>query len=104
MGNALSPDSSGPESVVVLNSATDGEATKRFKLWRRANKTLGHYLNRSSEYGWVLHRARCGHVEMPDGNDLASHEKICARNSEDIRHYAAESGIAYHKCQTCKPR
>lgn len=104
MGDVRSSEAAGAESVIVLNSSTDPEATLKFKRWRGGNKILGHYLNKSSEYGWVLHRARCGHIEMPEGSDLASHEKICARNREDIQRYAAEKCITYHRCQSCNPR
>ncbi len=92
-----------PISVLVLNSATDTDGTKKFKVWRMQHKARGRYLNKSSEYGWVLHRARSGHIEMPDGADLTSHEKVCANGPEDMKRYLAQSHISYHRCLSCNP-
>lgn len=89
--------------VTIFSTVTDPSASRNFERWRHANKILGHYLNESGRYGWVLHRARCNHVSMPDGADLAANEKICGERREVVQHYAAEHGITYHRCQTCKP-
>jgi hypothetical protein len=90
--------------VIVFDSGTDAEASYKFGRWRQANKILGHYLNESPEYGWVLHRARCNHVSMPPGSDLARNKKICGSERESVQRYATEHGLTYHRCQTCNPR
>jgi hypothetical protein len=90
--------------VEIFDSALDPEASLKFSRWRQGNKILGHYLNESPNYGWVLHRARCNHVSMPAGSDLARNEKICGSSREVVQQYAIEKGIKYHRCQTCRPR
>lgn len=77
--------------VIIFNSASDHEASQKFGRWRHANKILGHYLNASPEYEWVLHRARCNHIAMPPGSDLARNETICGDGREAIERYAAST-------------
>jgi hypothetical protein len=89
--------------VVIFNTVSDPEASFKFGRWRQANKIAGRYLNESPEYGWVLHKARCNHVSMPAGSDLARNEKICGKRLDDIQRYAVEHGLTYHRCQTCNP-
>src|SRR5687767_9595746 len=88
-----------PGEIIVLNSASDPEASAKFKEWRRANKLLGHYLNLNPEQGWFLHRARCPSV--PPGGNTAGNEKRCAARRELIDRHAAEQGIKPQRCQQC---
>jgi hypothetical protein len=86
--------------VLIFNSSSDLEASAKFEAWRRANKTLGHYLNLNPTQGWFLHRARCPSV--PDGNS-ADNEKRCGGRRKDLERHAAEQGITYKRCQQCNP-
>ncbi len=99
-----SPPVANSESCKTFSSLADPAASNEFERWRSAHDILGHYLNRSDRYGWVLHRARCKHISMPKGSDLARHEKICCERREELERYATRHDIQYHRCQTCKPK
>ena len=90
--------------VVVFSDASTGGASDEFKRWRAEHRRDGYYLNASGRYGWVLHRANCGHAEMAGSESLASHQKVCATSPAALRAWIAEGGHGQaHRCMTCKP-
>ncbi len=90
--------------VEIFSDKVDGTASDEFKGWRAKHRRDGYYLNASSRYGWVLHRADCGHAELAGPESLASHRKVCATMTAALRRWLAADGHGTaHRCLTCKP-
>lgn len=91
-------------SVELFDTAVDEAASNGFLAWRREHGRDGFYLNENHEYGWVLHRADCGHAVMPAGSNMASNIKVCATATAPLRAWVENRGEGQpHKCQTCRP-
>ena len=91
-------------TIEVFDQSIDDGASKHFEQWRRVNVKRGYYLNENAEFGWVLHRARCGHVPHADEANLAGRVKVCSTDRIALRTWVHKRGCADAKCcRTCKP-
>jgi len=91
-------------TIEVFDQSIDVRASRRFEEWRRANAKHGYYLNENADFGWVLHRARCGHVPPADEANIAGRVKVCSTDRLALRTWVHQRGCADAKCcRTCKP-
>ena len=91
-------------TISVFDSTSDDSASDAFIAWRRAHRRDGFYLNESSKYGWVLHRADCGHAVVPSDFDLAGRVKVCNSATRPLRAWLEDRGAGPpHRCDTCRP-
>jgi len=90
--------------VEVFDHSKDARASRKFEQWRQVNARLGYYLNKNADFGWVLHRARCGHVPRAGEANIAGRVKVCSADRIALRAWLHERGYGEAKCcQTCKP-
>jgi|SRR5665213_170510 len=90
--------------IEVFDHSVDVRASGKFERWRYANARLGYYLNENADFGWVLHRARCGRVPHADEANLAGRVKVCSTDRMALHAWLHARGYAGAKCcETCRP-